>query len=125
MTGEISSFEGTAIIIRYCTCAINAIFLQDMEKAARATNPRGKKEKSKIIEVPCGTIVYDADTGEFLYDITEHGQEVILLKGGKGGLGNARFKSATNQAPRYAQPGEPSEERWIILELKLLADVGW
>lgn len=84
----------------------------------------GKKGESKIIEVPCGTIVYDADTGEFLYDITEHGQEVILLKGGKGGLGNARFKSATNQAPRYAQPGEPSEERWIILELKLLADVG-
>ena len=56
--------------------------LQDMEKAARATNPRGKGE-SKIIEVPCGTIVYDADTGEFLYDITEHGQEVILLKGGR------------------------------------------
>lgn len=84
----------------------------------------GKKGESKIIEVPCGTIVYDADTGEFLYDITEHGQEVILLKGGKGGLGNARFKSATNQTPRYAQPGEPSEERWIILELKLLADVG-
>lgn len=65
----------------------------------------GKKGESKIIEVPCGTIVYDADTGEFLYDITEHGQEVILLKGGKGGLGNARFKSATNQTPRYAQPG--------------------
>lgn len=84
----------------------------------------GKKGESKIIEVPCGTIVYDADTGEFLCDITEHGQEVILLKGGKGGLGNARFKSPTNQTPRYAQPGEPSEERWVILELKLLADVG-
>ncbi len=84
----------------------------------------GKKGESKIIEVPCGTVVYDADTGEFLCDISEHGQEVILLKGGRGGQGNARFKSATNQTPRYAQPGEPSEERWVILELKLLADVG-
>ncbi|MCW1734629.1 GTPase ObgE [Anaerorudis cellulosivorans] len=84
----------------------------------------GKKGESKIIEVPCGTVVYDADTGEFLCDISEHGQEVILLKGGRGGQGNARFKSATNQTPRYAQPGEPSEERWVIMELKLLADVG-
>lgn len=84
----------------------------------------GKKGESKIIDVPCGTIAYDAHTGEFLCDITEDGQEVTLLKGGRGGLGNVHFKSSTNQAPRYAQPGEPFEERWIILELKLLADVG-
>lgn len=84
----------------------------------------GKKGESKIIDVPCGTVAYDAHTGEFLCDITEDGQEVTLLKGGRGGLGNQHFKTATNQAPRYAQPGEPHEERWVILELKLLADVG-
>jgi GTP-binding protein len=84
----------------------------------------GKKGETKIIDVPCGTVAYDAITGEYLCDITEDGEEVILLKGGRGGLGNVHFKSSTNQAPRYAQPGEPFEERWIILELKLLADVG-
>ena len=84
----------------------------------------GKGGESKIIEVPCGTVAYDAHTGEYLCDITDHGQEVRLLKGGRGGLGNVHFKSPTNQAPRYAQPGEPYEERWVILELKLLADVG-
>ena len=84
----------------------------------------GKSGESKIIDVPCGTIAYDAHTGEYLCDITDHGQEVILLKGGRGGLGNVHFKSATNQAPRYSQPGEPYEEKWVILELKLLADVG-
>lgn len=84
----------------------------------------GKKGESKIIEVPCGTVAYDAHTGEYLCDITDDGQEVTLLKGGRGGRGNVHFKSATNQTPRYAQPGEPYEERWIILELKLLADVG-
>lgn len=84
----------------------------------------GKKGESKIIEVPCGTVAYDAHTGEYLCDITDDGQEVTLLKGGRGGWGNVHFKSATNQTPRYAQPGEPYEERWIILELKLLADVG-
>ncbi len=84
----------------------------------------GKKGESKVIEVPCGTVVYDAHTGDYICDITEDGEEVVLLKGGRGGLGNVNFKSSTNQAPRYAQPGEPFEERWIILELKLLADVG-
>ncbi|MCE5180106.1 MAG: GTPase ObgE [Porphyromonadaceae bacterium] len=84
----------------------------------------GKKGESKIIDVPCGSVAYDAHTGEYLCDITDDGQEVILLKGGRGGQGNQHFKTATNQAPRYAQPGEPYEERWVILELKLLADVG-
>ena len=68
--------------------------------------------------------MYDADTGEFLCDVTEDGEEIKLLKGGRGGLGNWQFKSATNRTPRYAQPGEPGIEKAIILELKLLADVG-
>lgn len=84
----------------------------------------GKKGESIIIDVPCGTVAYDAETGDYLCDITEDGQEVILLKGGKGGRGNNHFKTSTNQAPRYAQPGEPFEERRIVLELKVLADVG-
>lgn len=88
------------------------------------SNRSGKFGENKIIEVPCGTVAYDAETGEYLCDITEDGQEIILLKGGRGGLGNTHFKTSTNQAPRYAQPGEPFEEKWIILELKLLADVG-
>lgn len=72
----------------------------------------------------CGTVVYDADTGDFLCDVTDDGQEVILLKGGRGGLGNWHFRSATNQTPRYAQPGEPAIEKNIVMELKVLADVG-
>ena len=74
--------------------------------------------------MPCGTVVYNAETGKYICDVTYDGQEVLLLKGGRGGLGNFQFRSATNQAPRYAQPGEPMQEMTIILELKLLADVG-
>jgi len=84
----------------------------------------GKSGEDKTIEVPCGTVVFDADTGEFICDITEHDQEVILLKGGRGGLGNWHFRSSTNQTPRYSQPGEPAIEKNIVLELKVLADVG-
>ena len=99
------------------------IFAGHGENGSRAQR-FGKKGESKVIDVPCGTIAYDADTGEPLGDITEDGQEVTLLEGGRGGLGNVHFKSATNQSPRYAQPGEPGQERWVVLELKLLADVG-
>ena len=77
-----------------------------------------------ILDVPLGTVVKNADTGEILFEITLDGEEKILCKGGRGGMGNAFFKSATNQTPRYAQPGEPREEAWFIFELKLLADVG-
>jgi GTP-binding protein len=77
-----------------------------------------------VLEVPLGTIARDAETGEFLFEITKHGESQILMKGGRGGLGNDHFKSATNQTPRYAQPGEEGEEGWKILELKVLADVG-
>lgn len=84
----------------------------------------GKDGEDKTIEVPCGTAVFDANTGEFLCEVTQDGEEVVLLKGGRGGLGNWHFKSATNQTPRYAQPGEPAVERTVILELKLLADIG-
>jgi len=84
----------------------------------------GKDGGDKIIDVPCGTVVYDAETGEFLGDITEDGQEVILLKGGRGGQGNWHFRTATNQTPRFAQPGEPRIEKAVILQLKVLADVG-
>lgn len=93
-------------------------------ESGSAKRSSGKDGEDRVIEVPCGTVVYDADTGEYLCDVTEDGQQVMLLKGGRGGLGNFNFKTSTNQAPRYAQPGEPSQERTVILQLKLLADVG-
>lgn len=84
----------------------------------------GADGKDIILEVPLGTIAKDAETDEFMFEITEHNEEKILVPGGRGGLGNAHFKSSTNQTPRYAQPGELGREEWKILELKVLADVG-
>lgn len=84
----------------------------------------GLDGEDKYIDVPCGTVVYDAESGEYLCDVTEDKQEIILLKGGRGGLGNWHFRTSTNQTPRFAQPGEPMIERTVILELKVLADVG-
>ena len=84
----------------------------------------GKDGEDKIIEVPCGTVVYDGETGEFICEVKEHNERVVLLKGGRGGLGNWHFRTATNQAPRYAQPGEPAQEKTVIMQLKMLADVG-
>lgn len=84
----------------------------------------GKSGSDMYIDVPVGTVAFDAETGAFLCDVSEPGQEVILLKGGRGGLGNWNFRTATNQTPRFSQPGEPMEERHVVLELKLLADVG-
>lgn len=84
----------------------------------------GANGKDVILEVPLGTVARNAETEEFQCEITEHGQTHVLVSGGRGGLGNDHFKSSTNRAPRYAQPGEPGKEEWHILELKLLADVG-
>jgi GTP-binding protein len=84
----------------------------------------GKSGADQVLEVPLGTVAKDAETGELLFEITEDGQEEVLLAGGRGGLGNWHFKSAVNQAPKYAQPGEDGLEEWKILELKVLADVG-
>lgn len=84
----------------------------------------GRQGADQILDVPLGCVCRDAETGEMLGEVTEDGQEVIIAKGGRGGLGNDHFKSPTNQTPRYAQPGEPAVERWIIIELKVLADVG-
>lgn len=95
----------------------------DGEKGGRQLMS-GADGRDEIIEVPIGTVARDAETNEILFEITEDGQEEIIAKGGRGGLGNNHFKSATRQTPRFAQPGEPGVEEWKILELKLLADVG-
>lgn len=84
----------------------------------------GKTGRDEILEVPLGTIARDAETGEVIFEITKDGETKILTPGGRGGLGNWHFKTSTHQTPRYAQPGEPGQEHWNILELKLLADVG-
>lgn len=89
--------------------------------ASRSTGADGKDE---YVDVPLGTVVRDLETNEIIFEITEHGEEKIIAEGGMGGLGNWHFKSSTNQTPRYAQPGIPLQERDILLELKLLADVG-
>ena len=99
------------------------IFATDGGKGG-ASRSFGKDGEDKVIEVPCGTVVYNGDTGEFMCEIKEHQEEIILFRGGKGGLGNWHFRTATNQAPRYAQPGEPCMEANVILQLKVLADVG-
>lgn len=88
------------------------------------SNRTGRDGESIELPVPVGTQVYDADTGELLCDLTEHGQRFVVARGGRGGRGNARFASSTNQAPTYAEPGQPGEFRRLRLELKLLADVG-
>ncbi|MDM1292826.1 GTPase ObgE [Sphingobacterium sp. N143] len=84
----------------------------------------GATGRDEILEVPLGTIAKDAETGEVLFDITEDGETKILVPGGKGGLGNWHFKSPTQQTPRFSQPGMPGKEQWMVLELKVLADVG-
>jgi len=99
------------------------------QKAQKGQNGMGKNRhgaggEDLVIKVPVGTVIFDAETGDQLADLTEDGLRVILLKGGRGGQGNARFASATNKAPKFAQPGEEGEERKLRLELKLMADVG-
>ncbi|MBB6004805.1 GTP-binding protein [Arcicella rosea] len=99
------------------------IFAKD-GKGGEGGRRSGLQGEDAIIDVPLGTIVKDPETGEVLAEVTKHDEEVILLKGGRGGLGNTNFKSSTNQAPHYAQPGEIGEDMWVVLELKVLADVG-
>ena len=84
----------------------------------------GSDGEDIVVKVPLGTVAKDAETGEVMLEITQHGQKEVLLPGGRGGMGNNFFKGPTHQTPRYAQPGEPAIEKWIILELKVLADVG-
>ncbi len=90
----------------------------------RGKNQHGKDAEDLILEVPIGTVVIDAKTGQVICDLTEEGQMCVVAKGGKGGRGNARFATPTNQAPKYAEKGQKGEERWLVLELKLIADVG-
>jgi len=89
-----------------------------------SSHKTGAEGEDVILEVPLGTVAKEAETGRVEFEITRHGEERILVRGGRGGLGNAHFKSSTNQTPRYAQPGEPGREEWKVLELKVLADVG-
>ena len=93
-------------------------------KNGQGRNQTGSNGKNQIVEVPLGTVARNADTGEVIFEITEHEQTQTLMKGGRGGLGNWHFKTSVKQTPRYAQPGEDGTEGWIILELKILADVG-
>lgn len=95
----------------------------DGKRGGQSTST-GAQGEDVILDVPLGTMVKDGDTGEFLFEVTEHDEERLLMKGGRGGLGNDNFKTSTNQTPRYAQPGEEGTEAWRILELKVLADVG-
>lgn len=99
------------------------VFAKDGESGG-GSRMSGKSAADQIIEVPLGTVARNAETGEIVGEVTSHGEELVLLKGGRGGLGNWHFKTATNQAPRYAQPGEEGQEGAFILELKVLADVG-
>ncbi len=96
----------------------------DRGRHGEGSNRTGRDGKTLVLEVPAGTVVYDADSGEKLFDFVEPDQEFIVARGGRGGRGNARFATSTNQAPRHTEPGSPGEERRLRLELKLLADVG-
>ncbi|MEQ8242728.1 GTPase ObgE [Fulvivirga sp.] len=98
--------------------------LAENGQSGSGSRSSGADGEDVILEVPLGTIAKSDETGKKLFEITEDGQEVILTPGGRGGLGNENFKTATNQTPRFAQPGEEGKEEWIILELKVLADVG-
>ncbi|HHX75702.1 MAG TPA: GTPase ObgE [Firmicutes bacterium] len=96
----------------------------DRGEHGQGGNKHGRSARDKIVKVPPGTQIRDAETNELLADLTREGQRFVAAKGGRGGRGNARFVSATEKAPRFAEKGEPGEERWVLLELKVIADVG-
>src|SRR5690349_9505013 len=98
--------------------------LAENGEGGSGNNCSGRSGKDVIIEVPLGTVARDEESGKLEAEILEHGQEMVWIKGGRGGLGNANFATATNQAPEHSQPGEPGSEAWKTLELKVLADVG-
>ena len=114
-----STHYWTLLHLRY-----NRHWLAENGERGGGAKMHGANGKDVFIDVPLGTVVKDAETGEFVTEVTESGQEVILCPGGRGGLGNWHFRTATNQAPRYSQPGEDLKEGFFILELKVLADVG-
>ena len=99
-------------------------YLAGRGEHGKGSNKHGCDGEDLIIQVPVGTLIKDAETDETIYDLDRNDMEITLVSGGRGGLGNAHFATSTHQAPRFAQPGEPGAERWIIVELKLLADVG-
>ena len=98
--------------------------IADKGKGGEGGRRTGAQGEDVFIEVPLGTIVRNAETNEQIAEVTEDGEKVLLLPGGRGGLGNQHFKTSTNQAPRHAQPGEPGQDIWVVMELKVLADVG-
>lgn len=114
-----SSQHWTLLHLKY-----NRHWMAENGERGSGAKSHGANGKDVYLDVPLGTIARDAETGEQVAEVTEDGQEVVLCKGGRGGLGNWHFRTATNQAPRYAQPGEPLFEGWFVLELKVLADVG-
>ena len=123
--------KGGDIIFEACSALATLLDLRHRphQRAERGKNGMGSDRHgangaSLKILVPPGTIIRDAETSEVLADLMETGDSIVLLKGGRGGQGNARFATSTNKAPKFAQPGEPGEERWLRLELKLMADVG-
>src|SRR3989449_2239129 len=119
-------------IYMQASCNLNTLidyrYRQHFKATSGGAGARQKKHGSKgedlILTVPCGTVIRDAETGQLIADLVDDGQRVMVARGGRGGLGNVHFATATNQAPREAQNGEPGEERWLLLELRLIADVG-
>jgi GTP-binding protein len=117
-------FEATAALSTLLELRVRPHLKAEKGKNGMGKDRHGAYGKELKILVPVGTIIRDAESGEVIADLIEPGKPVILLKGGRGGQGNARFATSTHKAPRFAQPGEPGEERWFRLELKLMADVG-
>ena len=119
-------------IYMQASCNLNTLidyrYRQHFKATSGGAGARQKKHGSKgedlILTVPCGTVIRDAETGQLIADLVDDGQRVMVARGGRGGLGNVHFATATHQAPREAQKGEPGEERWLLLELRLIADVG-